>query len=378
MNILLITPYLEQKKGPIVWAKNFAQKMSKKDINLFVLTFNENVSDNYDFCRFIHNGYNLEKKILKYPLFSIIPKIIYLEKAYNIDVVQTNDPVLGFASLLAKKITKVPVILRMGGEYFNELNEQCRKHCNNIFGGGSTFLVKVSSYLLKNLGMYTMKKVDSLVAVNDYMYQYLKCYGLISHIIPNAVDINNHAPKLLIDNNFILTISNMTVPRKVDGIKLLLSSMSIIKDKYPNLKLKIAGDGALRASIEKYSKKQDLIESVEFLGYRNDVSTLLSTCSIYVHSSLQDVFPNAILEAMASKKPVIAINVGGIPEIIENDYNGILCDPNPEDLSESILKVFSDLKFRDKLIENGYYTVIVKYSWDKVINSYLSVYHKVI
>lgn len=377
MNILLLTPYLEQKKGPIVWAKNFAQKLSEKDVNLFVLTFNENTSDNYDFYHFTHYGYNIERKILKYPFLSIITKIIFIEKRYNIDIVQTNDPLLAFGALLAKKITKIPVVLRTGGKYFDELDEQCKKHCNNLFGNDSNLSMRIASYSLKNLGTYTMKKVDHVVAVNDYMSQYLKSYGIISCIIPNAVDVTTFdAPKISTQENYLFTISNMTVPNKVEGIKLLLKSMSLLKKKYPNVKLKIAGEGNLRASLEEYSKKQALENNVEFMGYQNQIPFLLSSCSIYVHSSLQDVFPNAILEAMASKKPVIATNVGGIPEIIKNNYDGIICDPNSEEIASAIIKVFNDQNFRDKIIKNGYSTVLVDYSWDKAIDSYLNLYNK--
>jgi glycosyltransferase involved in cell wall biosynthesis len=93
---------------------------------------------------------------------------------------------------------------------------------------------------------------------------------------------------------------------------------------------------------------------------------------------MQDVFPNSILEAMASKKPVIAINVGGISEIITNRYNGILCEPNAEKIATSFLELRNNEMLRRELAERGFLTVMNEFSWDRTIDSYLEVYKNII
>ena len=378
MNILLLTPYLHQKKGPIIWAKNFAKKLSKYNVNLYVLTFDETGEKIANLHLLTHEGYKIERKILKYPLLSITRKIISVEKKYYIDIVQTNDPILGFDAILAKKITKVPVILRLGAEYFTEINEWSKKQSKRLFGKDITFLSGILLYLLKNQGSYTMRRVDMLIAVNDYMRQYFRDYGLESYIIPNAIDITNFdTSDLFSQENFLLAISNMTVPKKVEGLKILLDALCIVKKDLPDIKLKIAGDGPYKSYLEDYSTELALMDNVEFLGYHDDVPALLNECAIYVHSSLQDVFPNSILEAMASKKPVIATNVGGVPEIIKNDYNGLLCNSSSEELAENILMLMNDENLRRRVATNGYATVKEKYTWDRVIDAYLRVYEEV-
>ena len=378
MNILLLTPYLHQKKGPIVWAKNFAKALNKYNVNLYVLTFNETGEEIDNFHLFTHEGYKIERKILKYPLLSIVRKIISVEKKYHIDIVQTNDPILGLDALLAKKITKVPVVLRLGAEYYIVVHDYSINQSKRLFGKDIAFLSTIGEYVLKNMGLYTMKRVDMLIAVNDYMRQYSRDYGLESHIIPNAIDITNfNTNDLFSQKNSLLAISNMTVPKKVEGLKILLDALCIVKKDLPDIKLKIAGDGPYRYYLEDYSTKLALNDNVEFLGYQDNVPALLNECAIYVHSSLQDVFPNSILEAMASKKPVIATNVGGVPEIIKNDYNGILCNSSSEELAENILMLMKDKNLRRRVATNGYATVKEKYTWDKVIDAYLKVYEEV-
>ena len=379
MNILLLTPYLHQKKGPIIWAKNFAEKLSGRGVNLYILTFDETGAGVGKPNLVTHGGYKIERKILKYPILSIIKKIILIEKKYHIDVVQTNDVLLGFDTILAKKITNVPVILRLGGEYFTEIPNYSIKQTKRLFGRDIAFLSTIGEHILKNIGLYTMKRVDSLITLNNYSKQYLKNYGLESHIIPNAVDVgNSNTNNLFIKGSNLLTISNMTVPKKVEGVKILLDALCIVKKDLPDIKLKIAGDGLYKSRLEGCSTRLDLTDSVEFLGYHDNIPALLNECSIYVHPSQQDVFPNSVLEAMASKKPVIATNVGGVPEIITSGSNGILCNSSSEELAENILTLMKDKNLRRKLATNGYATVEEKYTWNKVIDSYLGVYEEVV
>lgn len=148
MNILLLTPYLYQKKGPIIWAKNFAKKLSEYNVNLYVLTFNEIGEEINNIHLFTHEGYKIEREILKYPLLSITRKIISVEKKYHIDIVQTNDPILGFDAIQAKKITKVSVVLRLGGEYFIVIHDYGINQSKRLFGKDIMFLSGTGSYLL--------------------------------------------------------------------------------------------------------------------------------------------------------------------------------------------------------------------------------------
>lgn len=377
MNILLVTPYLEQKKGPFVWAKNFYEKYSKAYGNLSVLTFDENISpSNYNNIT-IHRGFILEKKILKYPFLSLTPSIIIAEIKKDINVVQTNDALVAFCALMAKKITGVPVVLRIGGEYFSEIN-QWGEQLPVVQKVRSNLINKLFILFFKRLGYYTMRRVDRLISVNLHMQNYLHNYGFDSIIIPNAIDVSKYSSSNSnLSENYLLCISNMDIPKKVEGIIILLNALLILKKNNFDVKLMIAGDGLLKNYLEDYANKIGIENNVLFLGIRKDIPELLSRCSIYVHSSLQDVFPNSILEAMAAKKPVIAINVGGVPEIITHNSNGILCNPSSEDLSESLLLLLQNNELTEKLRYAGFDLVNSRYTWAKVTELYLSEYQKV-
>ncbi|MHC1756370.1 MAG: glycosyltransferase family 4 protein [Methanosarcina sp.] len=392
MNVLLLSPYIELKKGPMVWAKNFAQRLyeyedEEMNLNLYVLTFDEkNVLLDGIYTGtsiFNHTGFYLERRLIKYPYISLIEKIIRIERSCSVDIVQTNDVIMAFIALICKKITHVPVVLRVGGEYFNEINEQSERNCLHIFRKRVPIISFNIKKLLESIGLYTLKRVDTLISVNAHIKEYLDSYGFSSHVIPNAVDTKTYSilplkKGISLKKGSLLTISNMSVFKKVEGIGNLLDGFSILKRNFPEIQLYIVGDGPYRDHLENYTSNLNLSENVTFLGYRNDAPTLLNECSIYVHSSLQDVFPNVILEAMASKKPIAATKVGGISEIINDKFNGLLCNCNPEDISSSIELLLNNADLRESIANNAYLTVSEKYNWNTVINSYISIYKKIL
>ena len=75
------------------------------------------------------------------------------------------------------------------------------------------------------------------------------------------------------------------------------------------------------------ARELGVLEKIEFLGHRDDVSAVLSQADIFVLPSRSEAFPNAIMEAMAAGLPVVASNVGGIPELVEDGRTGHLVQP---------------------------------------------------
>ena len=128
----------------------------------------------------------------------------------------------------------------------------------------------------------------------------------------------------------------LTIVSRISAVKdhqNLLQAMQILKAQLPIdalPELAIVGEGELRAELEQYCL-QHCLSNVTFLGARNDISTVLSQTDIFVLSSIAEGIPMTILEAMSASTPVVATNVGGISEVIENAKQGFLVqksDPN--------------------------------------------------
>jgi glycosyltransferase involved in cell wall biosynthesis len=81
---------------------------------------------------------------------------------------------------------------------------------------------------------------------------------------------------------------------------------------------------------------------------------------------------------MASKIPVVATNVGGVSEIIQDGVNGILCEPNAESLANGIIRLLSDKTLREKIGEEARKLMVEKFDWELVVDQYLEFYEDII
>ena len=120
----------------------------------------------------------------------------------------------------------------------------------------------------------------------------------------------------------------------------LLRAFSTVVDSLPRSKLVVVGRGPLRAELESLVQAWELRDRVSFLGFRDDVPELLAAADALIMGSRYEGMPNAVVEALASELPVVATNVGAIPELIEEGVNGYLVPPSdPQALSRAMTKL---------------------------------------
>ena len=143
----------------------------------------------------------------------------------------------------------------------------------------------------------------------------------------------------------IVTVSRL-IPIK--GLSHLVRAMAYIKEG----SLIIIGDGPERGALESLSKNLTLTDRVLFTGWINDKSKILDhlkQATVFVLPSLSEGRPRAIIEAMACGLPIIATNVGGIPEIVVDGVNGLLVSPKDEmAIANAIEQVLNDIEFQKR------------------------------
>ena len=126
----------------------------------------------------------------------------------------------------------------------------------------------------------------------------------------------------------------------------LIGAFARVREQHPDCHLVIAGDGPERRNLEALAG-----EGVHLLGMRADIPALLESFDIFVLPSFNEGISNTILEAMAAGLPVVATAVGGTPELIVHEDNGLLVEPRAySDLAESMLRY---LKSPDLRIMHG-------------------------
>lgn len=111
------------------------------------------------------------------------------------------------------------------------------------------------------------------------------------------------------------------------GHEYFLEAWRRVADRFPSARALLVGDGPERLRLERLAAQIGLGESVRFLGVRSDVARIVRAAYVLVHPSLQEGFSNAILEAMAAGKPVVATEVGGNPEAIVHEVTGLIVPP---------------------------------------------------
>lgn len=169
--------------------------------------------------------------------------------------------------------------------------------------------------------------------------------------IHNAVDLESF--RVLPDTDYLRKelgldrrLKVIGVFSRLDGWKghgLFLEASKKISALDPNCVFLLVGEGPERAKQEAFAREQGLAGKVLFTGHRGDIPALMNLCSVIVNPSiLPEPFGRTIIEGMACGKAVIATNMGGPMEIIEDGVDGFLVSPDPEALAVAIMKLAAD------------------------------------
>ena len=161
----------------------------------------------------------------------------------------------------------------------------------------------------------------------------------------------------------------------VKDLQTLIDAIFIVKADINNIKLIIVGDGSEMAKLQNYLIGNGMMNNVIFTGQRDDIGSCLSIMNIYVQPSLYEGMSNTIVEAMAGEKTVLATNVGGTPELINHEVDGILFSPGkPEKLAQHILDLYQNPDKAHSLANKAYRKVIEKFSMFAMIENYEKLY----
>jgi glycosyltransferase involved in cell wall biosynthesis len=155
--------------------------------------------------------------------------------------------------------------------------------------------------------------------------------------------------------------------KKEKGVFELLRAFHRLCGRYPDLKLMYVGDGLEREALKSESRALNLEDRVIFTGFREDMEKLYASMDLFIlPSTCEEAFGRVLIEAMASGKPVIATETGGIPEIITDQVNGLLI-PRKDELaiSDAIEKCITNPEFSAAIAVQGRTTVRLHYSLDR-------------
>jgi glycosyltransferase involved in cell wall biosynthesis len=194
-----------------------------------------------------------------------------------------------------------------------------------------------------------------LLAVSSSAARHMeKGLGWVPHSIPvqpNPIDLGRWNPSESPQYSKVVMVGTLYPLKRVHiGIQ----AVKILSSTFPDLNLGIIGDGPERGHLEELARSLDLEGHISFLGVRQDVAEILPTAGVLWLLSEREGMPMAVLEAMASGVPVVATQVPGINELIQEGRNGLLVPlDDPQAVAVATGRLLQDIPLRERLKKNG-------------------------
>ncbi|MFY8350754.1 glycosyltransferase [Pseudoalteromonas sp. SSM20] len=219
----------------------------------------------------------------------------------------------------------------------------------------------------------------------DFFYQHTKIEKSHKlHIVRCGVDTESFRPKSEKQEKVIKILCVASL-REVKGHRYLIDACSLLKKRGISFRLTLIGDGPMRDNIESQIESLKLNEHVTLLGSQpqeviqknlaeNDIFTLTS---FQTSSGNREGIPVVIMEAMACGLPIVASNVSGIPELVEDGVSGLLCETqNPQSIADKLLELCNDDAKRRGMGIQGRKIVLEEFDLQKNANKLAKLFEK--
>ncbi|ANM31188.1 hypothetical protein ABI59_18845 [Acidobacteria bacterium Mor1] len=299
-----------------------------------------------------------------------ILKLARLMREQKVDVVHSHNLPTYFHTIAAAMLAGVPVVVH--GEHGRESKEL--------------------PWHRALLSRWMARRVDKLTTVSEDLGRELVTrWGVRPERVrpvPNGVDLERMGAGydtaalreefgFDADAPVVLNIGRL---RPVKDHPTLLRAFAKVLQHVPRARLLLVGSSHLESDLDVVRGLVDelgLESSVTFTGIRHDAPQLLELSDVYVNSSVYEGMSNTILEAMASRRPVVATDVGGNSELVQDGTTGYLVpSKNPDAMAGRILELLQDDSLRTRLGQGGRRRVERRHAMSKMVGSYAEVYRE--
>ena len=252
---------------------------------------------------------------------------------------------------------------------------------------GESFRVR----MYERLDRFHLRFMDHVVAVSGAQGEKVRRAGVKPDritVIPNAIDPDRFVDvdpryRARIERFFrtpktrIIGAAGRLSPEK--GFEILISAAARVLDVHPDTGFVLFGHGPCKESLQHQISLFGLAGSIVLGGFRNDLDRFIPHFDLFVQSSYTEGLPNVILEACAASVPVVATDVGGTAEIIEDGVSGFLVPPgDSETLAARMLEA---LECEDTLREIGFQgreRVLESFSFPSQVSGYLELFERIL
>jgi glycosyltransferase involved in cell wall biosynthesis len=293
-----------------------------------------------------------------------LPTLEYIKKI-NSDVLVSHNPFHGLiGGCIAKKLNKINyLVMHLKADYWTEAALK------------DTDLRQRLGYKIKMLqNELSMDDVNFIIAISEWVKKIAYEHGIKKNIytIHHGVDIEKFHPGPINPDykTQILCVLNFNVPKKIE---LLNDFIDAYKDASLDYMITFLGEGRYIDEIKKHVKSIGLDNLIEFRGYVKEIQEYYKNCEILIHPSNLDSFSMVLLEAMASGKPVVTRDIGGIPELVVENETGFITN-DMDAFIEHIEELMQDEDKKRKMGESGLRHVRSNFTWEKAAKKYVQAF----
>ena len=288
----------------------------------------------------------------------------YLCITKKIDVIVAQSPLVeGFFGSILKKVLKKELIVEVHGDWIEGPFLAKKRKFKSFQKKIVPVLAKISfrtADKIRIVANYLMRQVKEIVPNKKYF------------LFPTFTDLDIFLQDDNISFENIVLFVGSFFP--VKGIDILINAFSKIEKDFPDFKLFLIGEGEERKNLENQVESLGLENKVIFKGKLSlqETKDIMKKCYCLALPSLSEGLPRVLLEVMALGKPVIASNIGGIPEIIQNNYNGLLFKTkNVNSLAEKLRNLLQNREIAGTMGQQGKELVKKEFSNEKYFEHYI-------
>lgn len=305
---------------------------------------------------------NIRSRI-QYPL--AVWRLVRLLNRQKIDFLQAHLYNAGIISVLARHLTKAKIILN-------------RHHTSVVRLLGSSIHVKLDKWMATN--------ADHVVTVSEAARNYMRDVDGVQRpidVVHLGFDFDRFSPNErererirsefhFDDDNFVIGYVGNFAPGK--GHVNLIEAYAEVLKSIPNARLLLVGKGRLQ-EVEDVIGRVGLGRRIALAGWRNDISACLNAMDIFVQPSHSEAFSQVLIEAMGVGLPIVATNVGGASEVIDDRVNGFLVEPNNSaEIALRISELFEDVELRTLVSQKGRQSVRDRFTIANMVDRQYELY----
>ena len=283
---------------------------------------------------------------LRFKDIPALHKIRGVIREFQPDIVETQTSKAGGVGRLAAFLERSPVTLHVYhghvlSGYFDPIKSLMTRSAERLLALRTSHFVAVSQRIKTDLVRYRIACPDAISVIEP---------GLeLAPLLASATARGRlrHELGLASDTPLVAFVGRLA-PVKNPG--LFLDAAAGILTEVPDARFLIVGDGELGPEMRQRARQLGITERVIFTGWRADLPNVYADLNVLVSSSDNEGLPFTVIEAMAAGCPIVATAVGGLPDLIDDQMNGLLVPPrDPQDVARAVVRVIRDPAFASAL-----------------------------